>query len=273
MATGRDQALANPGLVLQLSIGASTVATRRVIANLFYRDVVLRRPVYRGETLETTTRVLAMADASLRPGQPARGKVLLGMTTTADGDIVLDYERCALLPCRRPELPGHGDEIGSGATEVNLAPFVNAAPQDWKLAALGASDEWRIGELRADALRDVVDNATALVRSTHNVAAVHRDATASPYGKRLVYGGHTIALAQASLGRSLSGVVTVLGWNSCSHLAPVFEGDLLSFEHRLEVEHQTPAGKVRAVRVLVTARRADDESVVVLDWTPVVYTT
>ncbi len=40
----RDERMANPGLVLALSIGQSTVATGRVIANLQYRDVALLGP-------------------------------------------------------------------------------------------------------------------------------------------------------------------------------------------------------------------------------------
>ena len=68
------------------------MATRRVIANLFYRDLTLTRPVHLGETLHTVTEVRALSDASRRPGTPARGKVLLGITTTADDDVVLAFE-------------------------------------------------------------------------------------------------------------------------------------------------------------------------------------
>ena len=43
-----------------------------------------------------------------------------------------------------------------------------------------------------------------------HLAAVHRDATATASGdRRLVYGGHTVALAQASLERTLGGLATV----------------------------------------------------------------
>ena len=119
----------------------------------------------------------------------------------------------------------------------------------------------------------MVDVATALVRITHNQAAVHRDVEASPYPHRLVYGGHTVALAQASLNRVLGGMVTVVGWQSCSHTAPVFDDDILSCRHTLV--DQVPAGDgwCRAVHIEVTAHRPDVDPVVVLDWTPIVYTT
>ena len=43
--TGVSKRVVNPGLVMDISIGQSTVATRKVIANLFYRGVSFQRPV------------------------------------------------------------------------------------------------------------------------------------------------------------------------------------------------------------------------------------
>lgn len=271
--TGVTAPLASPGLVLHLSIGASTVATKRVIANLFYRNVRLLRPVFRGETLHTVTRVEAMADASAKPGQRPRGKALLSIVTTADGEPVLDYQRCPLLPCRGDVAPGHSDDIGTADTTLDLGSYLSGLPA-WDLAHLGGHDSWAVGATRIDQLRDVVDNATTLVRLTHNQAAVHRDAEVSPYPVRLVYGGHTVALAQASLCRVLGGLATVLGWHACDHLAPVFEGDLLACRHTLLAEHPAPGGGgVRAVHVEVDVHRPDTDPVKVLDWTPILYTT
>jgi len=262
---------------MHVSIGASTVATRNVIANLFYRNVLLARQVFQGETLRTVTGVRSMADASPKPSGPAspghRGKVVLGIeTTTADGAVVVDYERCPLLPCRGNEAPGHSDDLGNSKPELDLAQFAAVAP-DWNLGPLGDHDEWPIGEQRADVQRDVVDMATALVRLTHNQAAVHRDATVSSYDQRLVYGGHTVALAQASLGRVLKGLATVLGWQSCSHTAPVFEQDILSCRHTLVDQIAVDGGWCRAVHIEVDAHRPGSvEPIKVLDWTPIVLT-
>ena len=55
--TGDPRPIVNPALALHFSIGQSTVATRRVVANLFYRGVILHRPVRVGETLSTTVEV------------------------------------------------------------------------------------------------------------------------------------------------------------------------------------------------------------------------
>jgi 2-methylfumaryl-CoA hydratase len=271
--TGRDDLLINPALVMHLSIGASTVATRNVIGNLFYRNVVLTRPVFSGETLHTTTRVAALSDSRPKAGSPPRGKALLSIRTTSGGDALVDYERCPLLPCRGDVAPGHQDDIGAASGELDLDGYIGAVPSTWDLAPLGPHDPWSIGQVRLDHQRDVVDMATALVRITHNQAAVHRDVGASTYPRRLVYGGHTVALAQASLTRVLRGLVTVVGWHACSHTAPVFEDDILSCRHRLVSQTPTVAGMLRAIHIEVTAHRGDADEMVVLDWTPVVFTT
>ena len=273
--TGNDSLLVNPALVLHVSIGASTVATRNVIGNLFYRNVVLANQVHQGTTLRTVTGVLAMADSRPKPGSAPRGKVVLGIqTTTSDGEVVVDYERCPLLPCAGDIAPGHTDEIGPAAPDLDLTHFQSAVPAGWTLAPLGDHDSWNVGDVRTDFQRDMVDMATALVRITHNQAAVHRDVDASSYDGRLVYGGHTVALAQASLGRVLAGVATVVGWHSCNHTAPVFEDDILSCRHTLVDQVQLESGgSLRAVHIEVDAHRPGTEPVKVLDWTPVVYTT
>jgi len=271
--TGSPELLVNPALVMHVSIGASTVATRNVIGNLFYRNVIQHQPVFQGTTLRTTTGVLAMSDARPRPDTRPRGKVLLGMqTVTADGSVVLDYERCPLIPCREEAAPGHTDDIGAASGELDLAAYASAVPS-WNLAPLGARDEWQPGSTRDDLQRDHVDLATPLARITHNQAAVHRDSEASPYPTRLVYGGHTVALAQASLNRVLRGLATVIGWHACSHTAPVFENDILSCHHTLIDQREVDGGLLRAVHVDVLAHRPDSDPVSVLDWTPIVLTT
>ncbi len=53
--TGRQEALVHPMLVCNMAIGQTTTASQRVRANLFYRGLVLLRPVHVGDTLRTTT--------------------------------------------------------------------------------------------------------------------------------------------------------------------------------------------------------------------------
>jgi 2-methylfumaryl-CoA hydratase len=85
----------------------------------------------------------------------------------------------------------------------------------------------------------------------------------------LVYGGHVVGLAQASLSRLCDGLATVIGWHACDHTAPAFEGDVVEFAHELVDERPLDGGAaLRAFRV--EARRAGSDGALLLVWQPVV---
>lgn len=275
--TGRPGRLASPGLVMQLSIGQSTTISRRAIANLFYRDVHLVRPVFIGESVATVVHVAALADGSHQEGRVRRGKVLVDIVTTAAGEPAVRYQRCPMLPQEdQAGAPGHRDDLGEGRP-LDLAAYAAHVPGGWDFAPLGPPTEWAVGETIEDPMRDVIDGATGMVRLTHNLAMIHRDAERSPYPVRLVYGGHVVGLAQASLSRVLPGMATVLGWHGCDHTGPAFEGDLLSFRHTLLGVAPAGGGRAFAVQVEGFAHRgagdaggeSPPEGTKVLDWTVV----
>lgn len=269
--TGRPETLVNPALALQVAIGQSTVATKLVLANLFYRDVALLRQVHVSDTLSTTVTPIALE--LTRPGpRERRAKVALRIETTdQEGRAVCRFERVALLPCRDVESVTPQGSVGRADSDRSLDDFRGYVPEAWSLEAFPTSglppaESWR------DPLPDVVTSALELVRLTQNLAAAHRDPSAGQDDRRLVYGGHTVGLAQASLSRACPGLVTVLGWRSCDHVAPVFENDVLDFEvttlDRLDLD---PHRALVGFRVRATARRhaIDDDPLTVLDWKPV----
>ena len=269
--TGTPGRLANPALVMHISIGQSTVATQRVVANLFYRGVALSQVVRLGETLHTTVEVRGLRETTRRDDRPPRGLALLGIRTVRvdDGAPVVDYERCAMLRFRDENSDtGHSDDLGAPSPEVDLADWTDRVPAGWDPSPLAAAADsrWAVGETRADLLRDTVTAAPELARLSQNLAPVHRDAAANEGGRRLVYGGHTIGLAQASLVRRMPGTATVLGWQSCDHPAPVFEDDVLSCRHTLLDEQSVAGGRLRAVRTEVSAERDGGDVGPVLDW-------
>ncbi len=269
--TGTPGRLANPALVMHISIGQSTVATQRVIANLFYRGVALSEAVRLGETLHTTVEVRGLRETTRSDDRPPRGLVLLGIRTVrvGDGAPVVDYERCAMLRFRDEAAEtGHIDDLGGADPEVDLTAWSDRVPATWDPSPLAdvADRGWAVGEARADLMRDTVTAAPELARLSQNLAPVHRDAAANEGGRRLVYGGHTIGLAQASLVRRMPGTATVLGWQSCDHPGPVFEGDVLSCRHTLLDEQEVAGGRLRAVRTEVSADRGGADAGPVLDW-------
>ncbi|MGE5539598.1 MAG: MaoC family dehydratase [Gemmatimonas sp.] len=258
--TGDTRALVHPMLATNIAIGMSTYATQRVKANLFYRGLVLQRPVFVGDTLTTTTRAVALKQNAPKPGRAATGLVVLEITTVNQrGETVLHFWRCPMIACRDPDArTGHADSFDAIPESIADSEIKAAVPR-WNLSRFRERvpgshfESLKIGTTYAIEGRDSVTSAPEMARATLNLAATHFDAAASTYGQRLIFGGHTIALAAAAAVRALPEMVTIVAWRSCDHLAPVFEGDMLAT--RIEVTGLTPlaSGGLADLRAVVTA--------------------
>ena len=267
--------LAHPALVCDVAIGQSTIATQRVIANLFYRGLVLHRAPLIGDTLRTTTEVVSLRDTSPRPGRPATGLAALRVRTVDQaGRDVLDFHRCAMLPMRAgASRPGHAGDLDEISAELP-ADALASSVAGWDLGAYrslvtGAGTPGpRPGTAYSLEGGDTVSCAPELARLSLNLAAAHHDPAAGGRGRRLVYGGQTIGIALSHVTRALPDLVTVLAWRSCDHLAPVFEGDVLHSVVHVEAVEQLPnEGAVVDLRVRTDAARSDaDATTAVLDW-------
>jgi acyl dehydratase len=264
--------IAHPGLVWDVAIGQSTLFTGRVIANLFYRGFMFRRFPSIGDTLFTTTEVAALRQNRARPGRAATGLAVLRIRSVdQNGEAILDFSRCAMVPLQNPEgQTSHNDDLDRIPSEPD-PQGLRAAVAGWRLdrfresvpgrhfAAMAGGTTWEV------AGGDVVSSAPELARLTLNVAMVHHDASTSAAG-RLVYGGHTIGLAAAQAARALPNLVTIVGWHSCDHLAPVREGDTL--RSNIELEQTEPLAGGGGLVHLRSRVRADREGGPqdVLDW-------
>lgn len=264
--------LAHPALVWDVAIGQSTLLTQRVIANLFYRGFMFRRFPCIGDTLHTTTEVVALRQNRRRPGRAATGLAVLRIRTgDQDGRPVLDFSRCAMLPLRDPDArTEHQAELAEIPSDLS-ADELRAPIRGWRLDAFRASvrgahfADLAAGTIWDVAGGDVVSCAPELARLTLNVAMAHHDA-ASSGGGRLVYGGHTIGLAAAQAARALPNLVTIVAWRGCDHIAPVREGDTL--RGVVELEAADPfedGGGLVHLRSRVRADR-DGGAQDVLDW-------
>lgn len=277
--TGRAEPLAHPNLVCDVSIGQSTEPTFRVRGNLFYRGLVVERPVHIGDTLRTTTEVVGLKQNRPRPDGTASGLVALRIRTVDQhGEPVLDYWRCPVIPLRDPGLQtGHADRFESIPKELDMDAVRAAVPRDWSFrAARELLPGAHAGDLTAGTVyeiegRDTITAGPELARLTLNVAKTHTDAGGSAHGHRLVYGGYTIAVAAAQATRALPNLLTILAWRGCEHTGPVFEGDILATELTLEavepVDLPDDACALVDLRAVVHAHRPGEaEPAPVLDW-------
>jgi acyl dehydratase len=264
--------LVHPSLVWDVAIGQSTLLTQRVIANVFYRGLMFWRFPHVGDTLHTTTEVLALRQNRGRPGRAATGLAVLRVRTVDQSQRpILDFQRCAMIPLRNPEgSTGHDADLDATPADFDTR-LVATAVREWHLDAFRVAVPGqhfaglRAGTMWEVAGGDLVSSAPELARQTLNVAMVHHDATASS-GGRLVYGGHTIGLAMTQATRAIPNLVTVVAWHKCDHLAPVREGDTL--RSTLELERVEPLASGGGLVHLRSRVRAIREGLPrdVLDW-------
>ena len=255
-----------------MAIGQTTIPSQRVVGNLFYRGVVLQRQVFLGDTLSTTTRVVALRQNKPKSGRDATGMVALEMhVTNQDGDTVMLFWRCPMVPCRDKDADtGHADDFSLMPESLDNKTLVDAMP-DWDLTPLTSYSLPAVDEKVVVEARDTVTSAPELVRLSLNLAMTHTDAAQSVFGKRLVYGGHTIGIAGAQLSRVIPGAATILAWHHCDHTAPVFEQDVLRSEITLKSVEQHTRGRIAEVLVETYADRGSEApeagtDIKVLDW-------
>lgn len=270
--TGRETLVAHPGLVWDIAIGQSTIVTRQVKANLFYRGLRFHRFPHIGDTLFTRTEVVGLRENSRKPGRPPTGLAALRMVTRDQhGETILDFYRCAMLPLTADPDGSRAVYADDLSTIGPSVPAPAAVPAGWQLDAFrervpgGHFDPGVVGDI-FDSSGDVVSGAPELARMSLNIAATHHDERVGPAG-RLVYGGHTIGVALAQATRALPNMVTVLGWHSCDHTGPVHEGDTLTSELTAESVVRLPGGSgALGLRSVVHAHRGEVSPRPVLDW-------
>jgi acyl dehydratase len=278
--TGNTAPLAHPHLVLNVVNGQTTYPSQHVKGNLFYRGLIFRQPVFLGDTLTTRTAVVGLCQNRAKPGRPATGMVALKMSTTNQrGDIVLQYWRCPMIPCRDANAAtGHDSDLSTIGTAITLEDMLAMLPLDWDLSPLQSqvtglkAIRYSAGDDVSIVPSDTITCAPELVRLTLNIAYTHVDATKSYLGKRLVYGGHTISLVLGQLTRALPSMITVVAWAGCDHTGPVIEEDLIRSEFKvLAVTPAAPGGELVDLHVTAFASRQDAATGeygehAVLDW-------
>ena len=277
--TGNECALAHPHLVINIANGQTTYPSQHVKGNLFYRGLLLRKPVFIGDTLSTTTTVVGLRQNQSKAGRAATGMVALEMQTVDQNDqVVMHYWRCPMIPCKDPAATTDcADDFSTIPENIPLAEIESALPRAWDIRPLISdvtglkADRFAVGDLIRITPQDTITCAPELVRLTLNIAYAHTDATKSYLDKRLVYGGHTISLALAQITRAFPAMITVIAWQACSHTAPVLENDIIRTQVKVNAIHPlTGGGELVDIHAESFAQRlankAPHDEGKVLDW-------
>lgn len=223
-------------LVFHVAFGKTVPdVSLNAVANLGYADVRFVRPVYAGDTLSAESTVIGLKENANRQS----GIVYVRSTAlNQNGEEVLTWIRWVMVHKRDPATPA--PETVVPELPACVAPELLAIPtgidaQGFETAATGGPwlwDDYEPGEAIAHPAGMTLEEAdhTLATRLYQNTAKVHFDALAmeaTPFGKRLVYGGHVISLCRALSYDGLENVLTIAAVNGGSHCNPTFAGDTL----------------------------------------------
>jgi 2-methylfumaryl-CoA hydratase len=231
------------------------------IANLGYAEGRWLAPVWEGDTLTATSKVIGVK-------QNSNGKSGVVWVRTEgrnqNGVAVLSYVRWVMV--RK-----HGDGAAPLTVIPELSKVVDPADlviptglnfTEYDFALAG--EPHRLGDYAVEEIIDHVDGVTIeeaehmiATRLWQNTAKVHFDATNRPDGKRLMYGGHVISLARALSCNGLANAQMIVALNGGAHANPCFAGDTVrAWSEVLDVAETSGPG-VGAIRLRLVATKGN----------------
>lgn len=237
------------------------------VANLGYAACRFLAPAYPGDTLRAVSEVIGLKENSSRE----TGVVYVrSQGFNQHNEVVLDYVRWVMVrkrdkvsPAPVPSVPTlppviHHDELGQTYPKLAMENYdyvLAGQPYLW--------DDYTIGEKidHVDGMTIEEAEHQLATRLYQNTARVHfNDFSESKnrFGKRLVYGGHVIAIARALSFNGLANAFHIAAINGGRHVAPSFAGDTIFAWSRVldkaEIAGRTDVAALR-LRLVATKNR------------------
>ncbi len=258
---GLPQAPVDPLLVFHTVFGKSVPdISLNAVANLGYAEGRFLRPVYAGDTLHATSKVIGLKQNS--NGQTG----LVYVRTTGFnqmGDAVATFVRWVMVNKRDPNAPAPEPVTPKlakavAASDLSIPETLAFDDYDWAMAG----QRWAFQDYVVGERIDHVDGMTLqeaehqmATRMVQNTAKVHFDAHAQKdtrFGRRLVYGGVAISIARALAFNGLANAAYILAINAGQHVNPLFAGDTIyAWSEVLDVADLGAAGALR-LRLVAT---------------------
>lgn len=235
------------------------------VANLGYADCRFLKPVYPGDTVSTTSKVIGVKENS----NGKTGVVYVRSTGRNQMDeIVLDYVRWVMVRKKDETSPAPEEDVPNLPKRVEPSAFAEQLPAidvdayDKDLA--GSPHFW--GDYEVGEKIDHVDGmtieeaehqmATRLYQNTAKVHFNNHTESQGRFGKRLMYGGHVISMARALSFNGLANGFHVAAINGGRHVSPCFAGDTIyAWSEILEKEAIPGRDDVGALRVKTIAAK------------------
>ncbi|HEY8118585.1 MAG TPA: MaoC family dehydratase [Methylophilaceae bacterium] len=203
------------------------------VANLGYADVRFLNPVYSGDTLNTTSTIIGLKENS---GGKSGIVYVRSVSANQNQQEVLSWVRWVMVHKYDSKAPTPATVVPAlqkvvAAKELAIPEFLDA--HHFETAVTGSSrlwDDYQVGERIDHPTGMTVDDSdhTLATKLYQNNARLHFDGLAmkdSPFGRRLMYGGHVISVCRALSYEGLENVLSIVAINAGTHSNPSFGGD------------------------------------------------
>jgi 2-methylfumaryl-CoA hydratase len=205
------------------------------VANLGYAAGRFGVPVYPGDTLRSSSRVIGLKENS----NAKTGIVFVHSVGHNQRDEpVLDYIRWVMVNKRDPASPAPDPVIPElpvfvGDEDLIVPDGLEMGGFDTMLAGSDMLwDDYQVAEKidHVDGMTIEESDHMLATRLYQNTAKVHFNQHTQKegrFGRRIVYGGHVISLARALSFNGLGNAFKVAAINAGNHVAPTFGGDTI----------------------------------------------
>ena len=232
------------------------------LANLGYAEGKFIKPIYAGDTLRTSSKVIGLKQNS----NGKSGVVWVhSKGFNQHGDVVIDYKRWVMVRKRDMNAASHKTFIPDLAAvilpeDLTIPDGLDFTNYDFALAGeQHRASEYEVGEKINHVDGVTVEEAEHMIatRLWQNTAKVHFDTSARPDGKRLIYGGHVISMARALSFNGLANAQMIVGINAGAHANPCLAGDTIRAWSEVLDKADVDAPRVTAVRLRLVATTGD----------------
>ncbi len=237
------------------------------VANLGYAQCRWLAPVWPGDTLSATSRVIG-----LKLNSSGKSGVVWVRSEGRNqyGAKVLEYVRWVMVKCRAsgtvPANVAEGPVVPDLLTAVAAADLTPPGGLDYsRYDVVQAGEPHRLGDYRVGEIVDHTDAVTIedaehmmATRLWQNTAKVHFDTTQRADGRRLIYGGHIISLARTLSFNGLANAQLMLALNAGTHVAPCFAGDTVRAWSQVLDTAPTAVPGAGAIRLRLVATTGTD---------------
>jgi 2-methylfumaryl-CoA hydratase len=230
------------------------------VANLGYAEGRWLKPVWRGDTLRSTSEVIGVK-------QNSNGRTGVVWVRTRGlnqhDEVVIEYVRWVMVRKRDADTPAPVPvvpELHSGVAAADIIVPEDLDFNRYDTALAGEPHRWsdyEIGETIDHVDGVTIEDAEHMMatRLWQNTAKVHFDTSVRPDGKRLIYGGHVISLARALSFNGLANAQMVVALNAGTHVNPCFAGDTVRAWSEVLDKAETDAPGVGALRLRLVATK------------------